>query len=542
MNALQPQYDWSSTPLRGFVISDGFSLKRALTDARQRKDIEGLLLLRADLEGTIAAPQIDATAQINAGRVGKTRFERFEARHSQNTGTRRTRLDIAQIDGGVLRARVDARDRTPFDLKVEAERFDIGFLATVSEMLNAGAAIEGMLNGTLAMDGDQTEGKLSASNLRVALPGAPPIERATLNIALADQQAKIDLRARSGPGRIQAEAIANTAPSATPTIKGRFVLDDVQVAGGGQIASVDLTGRILGQRQPSQFETEVVLTDGLIRLPDRNARNLHPITTRSDVVYQRSRWRGARPSSSRPPQPSALSFHVRTQKPIGVRGEPLDVIINTDIIARPQLRGMSVKGDARVEQGTVTLFGRRYTVDRTQVTLGGQVPPDPRIDILLSYEFNACTFFIGVGGPLSNPKLQLSAEPDIYDDKQLLGFLFGASPDEDNPDKTPQQQGVDAAAGVLLGQLQAQLKRNLPIDTLAVDLGDGTTSGQANVSLGKWLTDRLFVAYTYRHGAAQTENTSEGLLRYRFLHPWLVELVFGDRGNGAADLLWSKRW
>ncbi|MEM7679298.1 MAG: translocation/assembly module TamB domain-containing protein, partial [Myxococcota bacterium] len=444
---LQPDYDWSAAPIEGKVTNLGFPLPRVLANKSQQADIGGQLSLRANVEGTASAPKIDAFAKVDGMRIGRKSFDRFEAYHTQNADFRRTRLDLRQNTGGILKARFESKEVKPVDIAIDAKRFDIGFLATVSEMLQAGAAVEGILDGQVAMQ-EQTDGRLTASNLRIAISDAPPIEQGTLNITLANQRSEIDLQARSGPGRMRAKLTAIL--DAAPSVKGQFVLDDVQIVGGGQVASVDLNGRITGQSRNDRFDTEVILTDGLIRLPDRSSRDLHPITNRSDIVYQRSRWRGVRPTKSRSSEPSALSFRVRTAKPIGVRGEPLDVVVNTDVVARPQRRGVSIKGDARVEQGTVTLFGRRYTVERTQVTLGGQVPPEPRVDILLSYEFNACTFFISFGGPLANPKLQLSAEPGIYDDKQLLGFLFGASPDEDNPDKTPQQQGVDAAAGLLL--------------------------------------------------------------------------------------------
>ena len=537
--AIRGRLDSASIPIRAALTSPGFPVQRALRDPAI--PLAGQLDLLATVEGTIGMPKVDASLRIPGLTVGKTTFDRFEASHLQQSGRRETNLTLTQTTGGRLTVAVDAAQSA----EIAATKFRFDFLGDVADVMQAGVGIEGTLDGRTtirAADGPtRFDGQLIASGLRVALPGAPAIQRGTLSVGLADRRVDLELSAKSGPGSMSAEATFDTS-GATPTLDGRFALDDVQAGGGGQVISIDLTGQISGQGTDDGFAAEVSLKNGLIRLPDKSARALHPINQRSDVVYQRTRWQRLRDKPAEPAPSSAYSVRIRSAKPIGVRGEPVDAVVSLDVLARPSTRGVSVKGDARVEQGTVNLFGRRYTVERAQVQLGGHVPAKPRVDVLLSYEFDACTFFISTSGPVANPKLKLWAEPDIYDDKQLLGFLFGASPDEDNPDKTPEQQGIDAAAGLLLGQLQSQLKKNLPIDTLAVDLGDGTSSGQANVSLGKWITDRLFVAYTYRHGASQTENTSEGLLRYRFLRSWLVELVFGDRGNGAADLLWTKRW
>ena len=532
----------TSASLSAEVRSAGYPIGEALADARHRDAFEGRLRMNADINGPLRQPTVAASMNMHALRLGDTRFSQAEIKHRSDPRTRMTRIRFSQPSGGQLAVDVDARQALDIDLSARA--FRLGFLATLADLTNAGAAVDGVLDGGLTIRGDpanaRLDGQLSARDVRLALDGAPPIERGQLTVAMQQQRASIKLDAQSGGGLIDAQLAVDAGPS--PGLEGRFGLSRVQWATAGQVVSIDLKGNITGGVRDDGYAADVVLSDGFIRLPDQSSRNLHPITQRSDVVYRRTRWRLPKPDSAAPPNVAPLSIRVRSSKPIGVRGEPIDAVLNIDVVAQPQRRGVAVRGDTRIEQGTVTLFGRRYTVDRGQVLLSGQVPARPRIDVLLSYEFSACTFFIGLSGPADDPKLKLSAEPDIYDDRQLFGFLFGASPDEDNPDKTPEEQGIDAAAGLLLGQIQSQLKRKLPIDTLAVDLGDGTESDQTNVSLGKWLTDRLFVAYTYRHGAAQDENTSEGLLRYRFLSSWLVELVFGDRGNGAADVLWRKRW
>ena len=544
MSAKMPVNGW---PLTGWLETQSLPIRHLIADETRRRAVQGRLSLRADISGTSVAPGVAASATARGLRLGSTRFEAFDVTHRQNATAQSTRATLVQASGGRLNVDVAATDARSTATTVSAQAFDLAFLSTLAELSDAGAAVDGRLDGTLIAKGTGADalalqGSLVADRIRFAVPGAPPIDDGVASLEFAGRAGEVIFEARSGAGSITANLSASADPRASRALHGRFQLDDVQAAGGGRIVSIDLNGEISGRRSPKGVDVQVGLTDGLVRLPEQTARNLHPITAHGDVVYQRSRWAAVGARTASPPPASVVTVRVRTKKPIGVRGEPIDAVFNVDVEAHPSARGTSIRGDARIEQGTVTLFGRRYTVERAQVVLGGQVPPRPRVDVLLSYEFDACTFYVGTRGPVDNPKLTLTSKPDIYDDRQLLGFLFGASPDEDNPDKTPQEQGVDAAADFLIGQLQAQLKNNLPIDSLAVDLGDEKTSGQANVSLGKWLTDRIFVAYTYRHGAAATENTSEGLLRYRFMPQWLVEVVFGDRGNGAADLLWTKRW
>ncbi len=544
---LRKGFDPRRVPIRGRVHIDRFPLERALKNPIDGRQLTGELTVVSEARGTAAMPSVRSDVDIQALTIGDVRFGRFEVKHRLDGPASRLQAELRQDRGGRLSIDADFTDPEDPAVDVSSVGFRIGVLSTLASLNDTSLSIDGALDGQLStrgpIDRPSAVGRLILHDLAVVVPGGPPLRQGALALAVNRERLSLDLRAKSGPGTVKADVSAGLTKEERFRVDGRFALDDVAVAGGAQIAIVDLDGVVSGGPEGAGFEAEVMLTDGLVRLPEETSRTLHPITERPDLVYKTSRWQGMSlggPRSKAPSTPFAL--RLRASKAIRVRGDPADALVNLDLVARSSRRGPSVSGDVSAEQGTVTLFGRRYTVERGQVTLGGQVPPQPRLDILLSYEFEACAFFIGVSGPASEPKLKLSAVPDIYDDKQLLGFLFGASPDVENPDKTPSQQGIDAAASVLLGQLQAQLRKNLPIDTLAVDLGDGTNSGQANISLGKWLTDRVFVAYSYRHGVGPTENTSEGLLRYRFLPSWLLELAVGDRGNGAADLLWTRRW
>ena len=55
---------------------------------------------------------------------------------------------------------------------------------------------------------------------------------------------------------------------------------------------------------------------------------------------------------------------------------------------------------------------------------------------------------------------------------------------------------------------------------------------------GKWVTERLFVAYRRRFDGDLEENANEGVLQHYFARDWMWEGTGGDRGTATLDLLW----
>jgi translocation and assembly module TamB len=152
--------------------------------------------------------------------------------------------------------------------------------------------------------------------------------------------------------------------------------------------------------------------------------------------------------------------------------------------------------------------------------------------------------YIDVTGSLSKPKLDFRADPGNYEQSQILGFVLGGDPDEpSNSDQQPlQDRAVGVASGVLLGQVQSQLRDVLPIDVLNVSVGDAESTTTTRVEVGKWLSDRLFIGYQARMNAPDDENVNEAEMKFRLGRRWLLDAFFGDRSVGGADVIWSKKY
>lgn len=64
----------------------------------------------------------------------------------------------------------------------------------------------------------------------------------------------------------------------------------------------------------------------------------------------------------------------------------------------------------------------------------------------------------------------------------------------------------------------------------------------SRVTVGKWITDRIFIGYDYSFGAKDDENANEGVVEVRLGRGWILESRYGDRGEGSLDFVWVRRF
>jgi translocation and assembly module TamB len=90
---------------------------------------------------------------------------------------------------------------------------------------------------------------------------------------------------------------------------------------------------------------------------------------------------------------------------------------------------------------------------------------------------------------------------------------------------------VGAAMGAAFTGLVGQ---KLPVDQLSLD--------SSRLRAGKYLTDKLFVGYTYQFDAKpeENENVNEVRAEYQLAPRWKLEVRYGDAHAGDASVIWSK--
>jgi autotransporter translocation and assembly factor TamB len=384
-------------------------------------------------------------------------------------------------------------------------------------------------------------------DLRVVYPqpALQPLYGGKLRLDLAPDAARLAVDAKSMGGSVRARAEAKgieDPESLDLTANAR--LKDFPVK-AGQLARVDLEADVEGTiRREEGTRVDVRLHDGFVTLPDETTRDLHPITSPGEVTYV-SELEVTRPEEDEEKEPEGppVIIHIDVEDPISIRGDPVTARLDLDLESRTNVeKNAGLQGEIWVTDGTVDLVGREYKIEKAEIILEGRQPPNPRIDVRLVHFFSASgvEFMVRVSGNANEPRVDFASSPARFSETELLSIFTGTDPSDIGQvdDRPPEEQAAGAAVGFITGQIQQQLGQVLPLDTLEVGASE---TGVSNVTLGKWITREVFLAYRQEFRAQENQNPFEAVLEYRFLPGWLAELVVGPLAQDL-DVLWTTRW
>ncbi len=514
--------------------------------------LDGTLDARADLSGSFAAPLGALEASLAGARVGAVAFERLAVSGRLDRHTLSAKIAAVEGTGGTLEAtvEVDRRDARTGRARVQAKRFDLAFLVALEP---PGLGIrQGVLDADLELDGSlarpaaRGSAKITGGELRVA-EVLEQLHAAELTATL-EPGGGVTIALRSGigsRGKVELDAKAHIEGLALGSSEGTFRIDTLRVDAGGTRAEVSAAGKLAGQPRGTLYALAVTLESAEVTLPkEGTGQTVHPTGLPADVVIvDKNATEAARPVRMAP----FLDVRLTTPGAIAVRGEGLRADLTADLDVT--IGGdTSIRGQVTIDGGYFDLFGRHWGFAASQIVFGGETPINPRLALHLAYEFQATTVRIGVAGTLRRPTLELASDSELYDKSQLLGFVLGGSPDDTrpSPDVDLARDAMGTATGLAFGQLQPLVNSLVPIDVISVKQESLPTIAEPTtlLTLGKWFTSDVYVAYRHRFlGQTETtENTHEGLLQYFFWRRWRLDVLFGDAGNGSADVLWVNRW
>jgi len=513
--------------------------------------LTGALTAAISASGTADAPKALLDANLTGLGLADTRFTVASASVSLDRGVVQAGLRVVDETKGQITVTAQATDKgEDLSARVLAHGLE---LDSVSRLGLLPVGLKGDLFADLMLEQvgqrPQTKGWAEIRDLRVAFAQAAlqPLHDGKARVELRGDAATVELDGASGGGTLKVRADASFGPDAPPKFKATTTLQAFPVAAGA-LVRIDLNAEAEGKVQPDATHVQVVLTDGFVHVPQEETESLHAIEELEDVVYVDRLPGGTGGKKTETASVTAgppTIITIKTAHPLDVRGGPVDAAFVTDLVAKSSASGSGLRGRVFTSEGAITLFRRRYIIERAELVFDGRDPPNPRVDVRLRHEFSDLSFQVIIRGTAEAPDLEFRGSPARFSQTELLTIFMGTDPQDLGKDdnRTMEQQAVGAVAGFLVGKLQDELGKALPIDTLDVELGDTSAGGAGTrVTLGKWITRKLFLAYRYKFEAdTEHENDNEAVVQYRFLPGWMVEVVLGLTRNDA-DLFWTKRF
>lgn len=560
---------WLDAAMSGQLELHPIAVTPLLAAAGQQVGASGQLQASFQFSGQPRDPRLQGRLQLEKLALAQVALGDLTLRADIDRRQSQLVLESRQPAGGILNAR--GRLQHPGGELAAELRADGFQLAPAAELLRtlggplvdfSGAlSADVRLGGTLEQPRPQGWLYVDAGSL-LALQGQRPIEQLTLAGRIEPDWLRLDLRGRMGAGRLGLSLDAGMHRYRPQTVDASVMAEALPVVAGGMLLAVDLEGRLQAELEEALWRGRFDVDRALVRLPQGKALQLHPADLPEEVTFvgAAAPEPPAEPEKERtdqtPRQPAAgaaalarvpADFRLTLSAPgtITVRDEGAELRLKSDLELSRVDGQLSITGTIEALQGRLSLFERIYEVRQARIAFGGRMPPDPRLDITLEHDFAVATVRIHARGSASQPELSFSSVPAEYSQSQLLAMVLGGEPGEKSTadeDLQLQDQALDAAAGMLLSGLRGILRRALPIDTLGIETSTQEETTTAELVVGKWITEDLFVAYRYRMGADEDENANAVEVQYRLGRDWILEGFYGDGAEGGVDVLWIKRF
>ena len=524
----------------------------------------GELDFDAHAEGTLRSVSGNGKLSLKNASIARVKFQQFEASAAFDPATIKMVATVRQTTSGSLdlNATLDRQKANSIGAELKASQFDLGFIPALARsatdaLAGVGGKLDADVKATIDSNGRNVTGNVKIEDGSFYLVQSGNIDKVHLVATLDGKKLRVtELKGRAGSGSLDGTAEATLEGLLPKDLNVTINLDKVPVAAGSQTLELSTKGKLTGQSQggPMKWDMTATLSDTEAKLPhsNRGGGKLQSTGPLDDVVFvdtpdyaQRTALL-ALTGSAEVQQESSLDLTLKLNTPggVSVSGQELDLHANPDLTVYMRQGATEIAGGISVDHGYIELFGRRWDIDRADVSFAGSTKINPNLNIEVEHQFATTTIYVEVTGTLTKPKLDFRAEPGNYDQATILGWVLGGDPDApSNSDHQPlEQKAVGVASNLLLGQINSQLRNVLPIDVLNVQIGEAQSESTTRIEVGKWLTDRLFVGYQARLNAPDNENVNEAEIKFRLATRWFLDAFFGDRSVGGADVLWSKKY
>jgi translocation and assembly module TamB len=168
----------------------------------------------------------------------------------------------------------------------------------------------------------------------------------------------------------------------------------------------------------------------------------------------------------------------------------------------------TVLGTVDIVRGSYSFQGRRFDISRgSEVRFRGLTPIDPALNLTAERDITGVTAQVRVVGTLSRPELTLTSNPPLDEGDVLSLIMFNRSVNRlGDAEKVSLAETAGAlAAGSITSPITASVARALDLDIFDITPTD-VSGGGATVTVGRQVSERLFVGFKQAFGADETSR------------------------------------
>jgi translocation and assembly module TamB len=260
-------------------------------------------------------------------------------------------------------------------------------------------------------------------------------------------------------------------------------LDELNVTAGG---TVYLSGR----GRDLELTGKLTATSADLQLPE----SLPPDVVVIEVTHVNRSERFADSGAPRDvPLPIVLDLELYFPGRVSVHAPGLISEWRGEVFVKGTTEAPEVNGELKLIRGTISAAGVRFRLTEGRFVIDADLSV-PEVDLIAEASRNDIKAVASIRGPVNDPTFELTSEPPLPEDEILSRLLFGTTAGNLTPVQSVQlAQAVARFSGLSSGNDPLyMLQRQTGIDRVEIKSGDD--GEDASISLGKYLTDRVFVS------------------------------------------------
>ena len=345
--------------------------------------------------------------------------------------------------------------------------------------------------------------------------------------------------------------------------------------GGGKI---NLTGFVTFASGPLTFRLEADAKEVRVRYPEgvstvadadlRLIGTSDRSTLSGTVTVVRSAFNtrtdlgGLLANAAAPVQTPAVQTTLagNMQFDVDIRTAP-DVSLQTSLAqglqadANLRLRGTLsnpvLLGRVNINQGNLTFFGNKYSINEGTISFYNPVKLEPVLNVSLQTRARGVDVTINVTGPISKLNVSYRSDPPLQFSDLVALLATGRTPNnptlaarETGPPQTWQEMGASALVGeAIANPLAGRLQRFFGVSKIKIDplLTGVAGNAQARVTIEENVTPDLTL--TYITSVAGTTGSAQVIrAEWNFSRHWSAVAVRDEYGYFGIDFQYRKRF
>jgi len=389
-----------------------------------------------------------------------------------------------------------ARD-SPISL---AARLDVPSLAPFAALFRTRATFDGRVRGDLSASGTLGKpiwrGRLDANRVRIL---SPPLgidwHDGVIRAEISEHAVRVsEFSIAGGEGRLSGNGLVTRSGDEQSGQLSWRAERFAALNRPDRNLTLSGSGTVVGEARRLTLQGKLRADSGHFEFDPGGTLELG-----DDVVVA-----GRTPKAERAPAaerrlPVLIEFGLDLGDNLTIRGAGLDtrLVGRLDVHSLPTGQVLG-KGVIRTRLGVFRAYGQRLTIERGRLIFDGPIE-NPSLDISAWRRNQAVEAGVEVKGPLRTPLIRVVSNPPVPESEQLAWLVLG------RPAETGAQAdyaALQVAAAALIGAAGGSpesFANRVGLDEIGVA---SDRQGSQAVTLGKRLSDRIFVSYEQSINAA----------------------------------------